>query len=140
MSQEIIDLTQQLLDSISGGDWETYTKLCDPSLTCFEPEAQGHLVEGMEFHKFYFDMQSDNVKPHVNVTIASPHVRMIGHDTAIICYTRLLQAVAGDAPYTKSFEETRVWEKQNGLWRHVHFHRSQPAKPRPGRWMGKRSC
>jgi len=30
-------------------------KVCDPNMTCFEPEAKGHLVEGMEFHKFYFD-------------------------------------------------------------------------------------
>ena len=27
----------------------------DPHLTAFEPEARGNLVEGLEFHKFYFD-------------------------------------------------------------------------------------
>ena len=32
-----------------------FSRMCDPALTCFEPEARGHLVEGMEFHKFYFD-------------------------------------------------------------------------------------
>ena len=30
-------------------------KLTDPHLTCFEPEAKGNLVEGLDFHKFYFD-------------------------------------------------------------------------------------
>ena len=30
-------------------------RLCDPHLTAFEPEAIGNLVEGLEFHKFYFD-------------------------------------------------------------------------------------
>ena len=29
--------------------------LCSPSMTAFEPEARGNLVEGMAFHKFYFD-------------------------------------------------------------------------------------
>jgi calcium/calmodulin-dependent protein kinase (CaM kinase) II len=140
MSQEIVELTQQLLESISSGDWKTYTQLCDPTLTCFEPEAQGHLVEGMEFHKFYFDLQSDRAKSHSNVTIASPHVRLVGESVAIISYTRLVQALSSDMPYTKSFEETRVWEKQDGDWKHVHFHRSRPAKSRPGRWMGKRGC
>ena len=24
---------------------------CDESLTCFEPEAEGHLVQGLPFHK-----------------------------------------------------------------------------------------
>lgn len=30
-------------------------KICDPGLTSFEPEALGNLVEGMDFHKFYFE-------------------------------------------------------------------------------------
>lgn len=30
-------------------------KICDPGLTSFEPEALGNLVEGMDFHRFYFE-------------------------------------------------------------------------------------
>lgn len=30
-------------------------KICDPHLTAFEPESMGNLVEGMDFHKFYFE-------------------------------------------------------------------------------------
>ena len=30
-------------------------KICDPGLTSFEPEGLGNLVEGMDFHRFYFD-------------------------------------------------------------------------------------
>jgi hypothetical protein len=25
-------------------------------------------------------------------------------------------------------EETRVWQRQNGRWKHVHFHRSAPTR------------
>lgn len=32
-----------------------YRKICDPGLTSFEPEGLGNLVEGMDFHRFYFD-------------------------------------------------------------------------------------
>lgn len=32
-----------------------YRKICDPHLTAFEPESLGNLVEGMDFHKFYFE-------------------------------------------------------------------------------------
>ncbi|XP_058801257.1 calcium/calmodulin-dependent protein kinase type II alpha chain isoform X22 [Phymastichus coffea] len=53
--QEIIKMTEQLIESINTGDFEAYTKICDPHLTAFEPEALGNLIEGMEFHKFYFD-------------------------------------------------------------------------------------
>lgn len=30
-------------------------KICDPHLTAFETEALGNLIEGMDFHKFYFE-------------------------------------------------------------------------------------
>lgn len=29
--------------------------MCDPGMTAFEPEALGNLVEGLEFHRFYFE-------------------------------------------------------------------------------------
>lgn len=53
--QEIIKITEQVIEAISNGDFEMYTKFCDPQMTAFEPEALGNLVEGMDFHKFYFD-------------------------------------------------------------------------------------
>lgn len=119
---ELIDLTHRLLDAIASGDWSTYTELCDPTLSCFEPEARGHLVEGMPFHKFYFDLGGNNPG---QTTIASPHVRMLGADVAVVSYVRLVQrSEDGGAPGTSRFEETRVWQRQDGQWRHVHFHRS----------------
>ncbi|KAK1788551.1 hypothetical protein P4O66_016967, partial [Electrophorus voltai] len=53
--QEIIKVTEQLIEAISNGDFESYTKMCDPSVTAFEPEALGNLVEGLDFHRFYFE-------------------------------------------------------------------------------------
>ena len=146
MSQEIIDLTQKLLDSIAGGDWETYSQLCDSSLTCFEPEAKGHLVSGMDFHKFYFDNRSVDA-PAQTTTISQPHVRMIGDSVAVISYVRLSQKMNQMGPTTDQFEETRVWEKQDGNWQHVHFHRSAPTRGRDmmrkmmmKRWGKGRKC
>jgi len=122
-AKEIIDRTQVLLDSIAGGDWDTYTELCDPTLSCFEPEARGHLVHGMEFHQFYFDNLSHRMA--VNTTITAPHVRFLGEQVAVISYVRLQQRMATDGtPGTGRWEETRIWENQDGQWRHVHFHRS----------------
>jgi len=121
-SEELLELSQRLLDAIDGGDWQTYTELCDPSLTAFEPEAAGHLVAGMPFHRFYFEMEPDG-RPQQS-TISSPHVRVMAN-TAVVCYVRLLQRIEPDGrPTTTAFEETRVWEKQPSGWRHVHFHRS----------------
>jgi calcium/calmodulin-dependent protein kinase (CaM kinase) II len=121
--KELLDLTQRLLDAIASGDWEAYQVLCAGTLTAFEPEARGHLVEGLEFHRYYFSLPRSKLP--TNTTIASPHVRLLGEDTAIVSYVRLLQDL-DDAgrPQTSRFEETRVWQRQQGQWRHVHFHRS----------------
>jgi calcium/calmodulin-dependent protein kinase (CaM kinase) II len=118
-----MQLSYQLLNSIANRDWDSYLKLCDPSLTAFEPEARGHLVEGMDFHRFYFE-HGQEATPG-NTTISTPHVRVLG-DTAVVCYVRLSQRLDADgSPETVRFEETRVWQRQNGLWKHVHFHRSR---------------
>ena len=122
MSAELIAVNQKLLDAIAQGDWATYSELCDPSLTCFEPEALGHLVHGMDFHHFYFKLSGGHVKPQN--TMCDPHVRVMG-DVAVVSYYRLAQALDGDGhPVSKGTEETRVWHRVNGAWKHVHFHRS----------------
>ena len=126
LPQELLRLNQKLLDSIVEGDWKQYVELCDPTLTCFEPEAMGQLVAGMDFHQFYFQLKATPA-PH-ETTMASPHVRVMG-DVAVVSYVRLNQRVLPDgSPVTRSVEETRVWQKQSGVWKHVHFHRSAPTK------------
>ncbi len=125
VTRELLLLNQRLLDSIVRADWATYEELCDPSLSAFEPESRGQLVEGMPFHRFYFNL--GGVKGEHNTTMASPHVRLMG-DVAVVSYVRLNQRVDGSgAPVVSAVEETRVWQRQGGRWRHVHFHRS-PAR------------
>lgn len=119
---ELLKINQQLLEAIAQGDWNTYAKLCDPSITAFEGEARGELVEGMPFHRFYFDL--DGQGGPTNTTMCAPHVRIIG-DVGIVCCVRLVQHLDADRnPGTRRSEETRIWQRQNGQWRHIHFHRS----------------
>jgi calcium/calmodulin-dependent protein kinase (CaM kinase) II len=123
---ELLAKSQQLLDAIAQGDWEAYSELCDPSLTAFEPEALGHLVQGMDFHSFYFKLSGGQVKPQNSMR--DVHIRLLG-DVAIVAYYRLTQYVDGDGhAATRGTEETRIWHQQNGRWRHVHFHRSPSQK------------
>ncbi|XP_057681276.1 calcium/calmodulin-dependent protein kinase type II delta chain isoform X9 [Corythoichthys intestinalis] len=129
--QEIIKITEQLIEAINNGDFEAYTRICDPGLTSFEPEALGNLVEGMDFHKFYFEnLLSKNNKP-VHTTLLNPHVHLIGEDAACIAYIRLTQFVdSGGRPRSSQSEETRVWHRRDGKWLNVHFHCSgAPAAP-----------
>ncbi|XP_037128474.1 calcium/calmodulin-dependent protein kinase type II subunit gamma isoform X12 [Syngnathus acus] len=129
--QEIIKMTEQLIEAINNGDFEAYTRICDPGLTSFEPEALGNLVEGMDFHKFYFDnLLSKNSKP-VHTTILNPHVHLMGEEAACIAYIRLTQYMDGQGhPRSCQSEETRVWQRRDAKWLNVHFHCSgAPAAP-----------
>src|SRR5262245_24708179 len=119
---ELLKLTQRLLESIAEADWQTYEALCDPSLSAFEPEGRGHLIEGLDFHRFYFELGRG--KAPRATTMSSPHVRLMG-EVAVVAYVRLVQSVnETGTPITSQFEETRVWQRRNGTWQHVHFHRS----------------
>ncbi|XP_078235896.1 calcium/calmodulin-dependent protein kinase type II subunit beta isoform X36 [Pogona vitticeps] len=129
--QEIIKITEQLIEAVNNGDFEAYAKICDPGLTSFEPEALGNLVEGMDFHRFYFEnLLSKNSKP-IHTTILNPHVHVIGEDAACIAYIRLTQYIDGQGrPRTCQSEETRVWHRRDGKWQNVHFHCSgAPVAP-----------
>uniref|UniRef100_A0AAY4B5C7 calcium/calmodulin-dependent protein kinase n=1 Tax=Denticeps clupeoides TaxID=299321 RepID=A0AAY4B5C7_9TELE len=123
--QEIIKVTEQLIEAISNGDFESYTKMCDPSVTAFEPEALGNLVEGLDFHRFYFEnLWSKNSKP-VHTTILNPHIHLIGEEAACIAYIRITQYIDNNGmPRTAQSEETRIWHRRDGKWQIVHFHRS----------------
>ncbi|XP_075881960.1 calcium/calmodulin-dependent protein kinase (CaM kinase) II beta 1 isoform X14 [Nelusetta ayraudi] len=129
--QEIIKITEQLIEAINNGDFEAYAKICDPGLTSFEPEALGNLVEGMDFHRFYFEnLLAKNNKP-IHTTILNPHVHLIGEDAACIAYIRLTQFVdVQGRPRSSQSEETRVWHRRDTKWQNIHFHCSgAPAAP-----------
>ena len=83
-------------------------------------------MEGLDFHRYYFQLGGGSAP--TNTTTCCPHVRIMG-DVAVVAYYRLTQFVDGDGhPGTRGTEETRVWQRQNGRWRHVHFHRSPSQK------------
>ena len=119
---ELLTLSRKLLTAIDAGDWSTYAGLCDESITCFEPEALGHLVAGLPFHKYYFDLPAG--KSPRQSTIASPQVRIVG-DVAIVTYARVVQKLEGQGfPVSAAAMETRIWQKTAAGWKHIHFHRS----------------
>mgnify|MGYP006273045021 CR=1 FL=1 len=129
-AEEVLALNRKLLATIAAGDWPAYRELVAPDITCFEPEARGHLVEGLPFHEFYFKLASGSARPAAapTTTIATPVVKMLADDVALVAYVRLVQKLdpAGN-PVTTASEETRIWKRSAGGWKHVHFHRSLPS-------------
>jgi calcium/calmodulin-dependent protein kinase (CaM kinase) II len=127
--EEMRDLSNRLIVSVTSGDWAAYAELCAADLSCFEPEAVGNRVDGLAFHQHYFPKEPKT--PSSTTTLADFRVRMVGSDAAVVTYTRLTQSLdASGSHQTIAYNETRVWHKSEaGGWKHVHFHRS-PA----GRW------
>ncbi|XP_064640898.1 calcium/calmodulin-dependent protein kinase type II delta chain-like isoform X23 [Lineus longissimus] len=123
--QEIIKLTEQLIACVTSGDFDGYTKFVDPQLTSFEPESFGNLMEGMDFHKFYFDNVLSKNNKAINTSILNPTVHLLGDDSACIAYVKLTQYIdRSGVPHTKQAEETRVWHRKDSKWQNVHLHRS----------------
>ncbi|NWU12848.1 KCC2D kinase, partial [Cephalopterus ornatus] len=125
--QEIIKVTEQLIEAINNRDFEAYTKICDPGLTSFEPEALGNLVEGMDFHRFYFEngKHSFFISKSSSVPVTGSAMYFCWAHSHITGHLRY-----NGMPKTMQSEETRVWHRRDGKWQNVHFHRSgSPTVP-----------
>ena len=124
--QEILAINQAMLESVAAGDWENYSQVCSPEISCFEAESEGHLVEGHAFHRYYFDLasQSPSAAIPVNVTMARPHLRWLSDDAVVVSYTRLTQTIHNGETVTSCSCETRIWQQSEGTWLQVHVHRS----------------
>jgi len=129
LEAELLEVNRHLLEAIAEGDWGAYAGLCDESLTAFESESRGLLVAGLDFHRFYFELPAiERQTALARTEMIAPHVRLLGADAGVVSYVRLVQSVEADGvPVTSRSEETRVWQRIDGRWRHVHFHRSSSA-------------
>ncbi|NXN67452.1 KCC2D kinase, partial [Himantopus himantopus] len=126
--QEIIKVTEQLIEAINNGDFEAYTKICDPGLTSFEPEALGNLVEGMDFHRFYFENGKHSFSISGKGVLFFPEFCYMCFSACFCAHSHYMDG--SGMPKTMQSEETRVWHRRDGKWQNVHFHRSgSPTVP-----------
>lgn len=129
-ADDVLAANRRLLAAIAAADWPAYRELVAEDITCFEPEARGHLVAGLPFHEFYFKLAGAAGKSTVptTTTLASPSVSLLSEDVALVTYVRLVQKLdTTGSPVTTTCEETRIWKRVAGGWKHVHFHRSLPG-------------
>jgi calcium/calmodulin-dependent protein kinase (CaM kinase) II len=119
----LLQLNQLLLNTVVTNNVDLYSKLCADDLTCIEPETDGHIIKGLDFHRFFFQEPSPN-PPHVFMT--NTYVKRLGDRAAMITYNRIQQVNnAQNHVNVITCSETRVWQlMEDGKWRCIHFHRS----------------
>ncbi|KAL3816858.1 hypothetical protein ACHAXA_005136 [Cyclostephanos tholiformis] len=130
--EDVIDANGKLLDAIASGDYESYRDLTSHDMTAIEPESLGQVVQGTEFHKYYFDLKRGRDATPPVIHMISPCIRWLGgggggggsYVAAILSYVRLDQILEDGKPVTKTTSETRVWENRGGRLVQVHFHKS----------------
>ena len=124
---EIIELTEKLLNYIDNQNWDGYLDLTDETLSCIEPETSNKIVLGLDFHKFYFNKENLPKNLTFKSSVSEPYVRLLG-ETAMICYIRKLDIYDTNIEKHehKAIGETRIWNKSNinNKWKMVHFHKS----------------
>ena len=118
----LADAGVRMLLIYSGGVRRYYNHQGQLQRTLGTLGSPGQVVEGLDFHRFYFDLGGIR-GPH-RTTMCSPRVRLMG-DVAVVAYARLVQRLKPEGgSATVASTETRVWQRQGGGWRHVHFHRT----------------
>ena len=120
---EILALTRQMLDAMYTADPAVHRAHCTDDMTSFEWYIAPYRIDGVDFHLRLIE-DGGNGTPS-RLEMLTPRVQVYG-DTAIICYTLLKTTVAADGQPAQfsTVNETRVFVKQNGVWKMAHLHKS----------------
>jgi ketosteroid isomerase-like protein len=121
--RELLQIAWRMLHAIHTGDANAYAELSTPDLSCYE-DVCPYRIDGLEFHLALIQQMSVNpgLKP-TRFDMLTPRVQVYG-DTGIVTYTRLMTYDEGGRPRWTTFNETRVFVRQDGAWKMAHFHRS----------------
>ena len=120
--QEILDLTRQMLEAMYTADPEVHRLHCTEDLTSFEWYIAPYRIDGVEFHLRLIE-EGGNGAP-ARLDMLTPKVQVYG-DAAIICYTLLkTMFIDGQPPQFSTMNETRVFVKQEDVWKMAHLHKS----------------
>lgn len=122
--RELLEITWRMLHAIHTGDAAAYADLSTADLSCFE-DVCDYRIDGLEFHVALIKQMAQNLdlRP-ARFDILSPRIQVYGDHTGIVTYTRLMTYNDNGRPRWTTFNESRVFVKQEGAWKMAHFHRS----------------
>jgi len=124
--KEVETMFARLHDSIKNNDFEEFKKIVDPAVTTFDPACKGHMLNGLSYHEFNLQAQTQNPNLKIRYHLNNASTKLISSQSAITTCSIVKQTSSPDSlNLTESYDETRVWEKKtDGTWRNVHIHLS----------------
>ncbi len=111
----------ELLHAVQKADINTYMERVSEEVTCFEPETRGHLLRGVGLHKLLVE-QAVPVETY-HIELIDPVIQVEG-DMAFAAYTLHLTEIMDKAETIHSENVTRIFLRDKGAWKMIHFHRS----------------
>jgi calcium/calmodulin-dependent protein kinase (CaM kinase) II len=122
--RELLEITWRMLEAIHTGDSATYAKYSSTELSCYE-DVCSYRIDGLEFHIALINQMAENpANRPARFDILTPRVQ-IYNNTGVVTYTRLMTYDDDGKPRWTTYNETRVFVKDGGAWKMVHFHRSR---------------
>src|ERR1700722_18644726 len=116
VQQELLKITWHMLEAIHTGDAEIYAKYTAPDLSCYE-DVCAYRIDGLEFHLALIrQMAQRSTNRPTRFDILTPRIQIYG-DTGVVTYTRLMTFDDAGKPRWTTYNETRVFVKNNGEWR-----------------------
>ena len=120
-ADEVLAITRQMLDAMYTADPEVHRRHCTEDMSSFEWYIAPYRIDGLEFHLDLIKAGGNGTPTRLD--LLTPRVQVYG-DTAIVNYTLLKTMAAGGKAEFSRMNETRVFVRQEGVWKMAHLHKS----------------
>lgn len=125
VEREVLAITDKMLRAMYTGDPEVHRTHSTEDMSAFEWYIAPYRVDGLAFHLDLIAGGGNGTPSRLDML--TPRVQVHG-ETAIVCYTLLKTTFAEDAPAQFArVNETRVFVKQDSVWKMAHLHKSPAA-------------
>lgn len=119
--EEVLDITRRMLEAMYTADPEVHRQHSMPDMSSFEWYIAPYRIDGLEFHLELIQAGGNGTPTRLDML--TPRVQIYA-DTAIVNYTLLKTTVEGTGAQFARMNETRVFVRQEGIWKMAHLHKS----------------
>ncbi|MEI6513405.1 MAG: nuclear transport factor 2 family protein [bacterium] len=119
----VFDALEALIDAVYRNDTRAYRELVDEDVSSFESDIAPYRIDSIDFHINLMSQRALANRTNIRTDILTPRIQLYG-EFAIIAYSLLVTQSDDGKVGFQTFNETRVFAKQDNKWRMVHLHRS----------------